>query len=490
MDPPPSKRRGRSTGTAAAPAATTTITNVDADVLVRCAGYLTPREVSSMAMSCKFFKRVAYSDAVWHRLYRSVSANEWPWLVPAGFTTGFRRAYWDRLSAVQQFKFVDPLVIHFRPRAPYNGFLLDKSRVVLAQGSTLQILKFDSSAGQRKYAGERYKHKAEVTCMRLFPLSEISSSGGETESEESALVTSSCDRSIRLWWEGECQRCFKGHIGPVWTLSDKLIGEGKDRVLASGGEDGVVRLWSLSSRKRGEQALKSTFYGHEKPVKFISVAGHCTSLLVSISGDTEIRVWDANASSAVRSSCCIGTASVSGAPVNVKCNESLLYVAAGSHVAIIDLRTTQRVSTAATSQRSLYSFGIIPSKSLICTGETGRAMLWDVRKNQGQSKSAPIAELDGHLGPVTHLHMDSYKIVTGGPEDEYVNVWEADTGNRVNSLICGWEGVSSTSGCSAIAVDGCRIVTAACGPEIGVVRLRDFTFADHPISQYLDEYTS
>lgn len=76
MDPPPSKTRGRSTGTAPAPAAaTTSITDVDADVLVRCAGYLTPREVSSMAMSCKFLKRVAYSDAVWHRLYRSVGAN-------------------------------------------------------------------------------------------------------------------------------------------------------------------------------------------------------------------------------------------------------------------------------------------------------------------------------------------------------------------------------------------------------------------------------
>lgn len=189
------------------------------------------------------------------------------------------------------------------------------------------------------------------------------------ESQESALVTSSCDRSIRLWWKGACQRCFRGHNGPVLSLSNKLIGEGKGRVLASGGDDGTVRLWSLSSGKRGQQALKTTFYGHEKPVKFISVAGHRTSLLVSISSDSKIRVWDANASSAVRSSCCVGMASVSGAPVDMKCHESLLYVAAGYRVTIIDLRTMQIVSTAGTSQTGLYSFEIIPSKSLICTGQ-------------------------------------------------------------------------------------------------------------------------
>ncbi|KAF8012993.1 hypothetical protein BT93_I0993 [Corymbia citriodora subsp. variegata] len=423
-----------------------------------------------MAMSCKFFKRVAYSDSVWHRLYR----EKWPQQVSGNFTTGVRRAYLDRLSALQQFKFVDPLIIGYFTDATVNGILLEKNNMVLAWGSTLRFMKFDSLCGRWESVIVLNDHNARVTCMRLYPLSVISSSRGEIESQK-----------------GACQRCLRGHGGPVLTLSDKLIGEGKGRVLASGGDDATVRLWSLSSGKRGQQALKATFYGHEKPVKFISVAGHTTSLLVSISNDSKIRVWDANASSAVRSSCCVGMASVSGAPVNMKCHESLLYVAAGYHVAIIDLRTMQIVSTAATSKTSLCSFEIIPSKSLICTGETGRAMLWDVRKNQGQSKSMPIAELDGHSGPVVHLHMDSYKIVTGSQEDDYVNVWEADTGNQANSLICcSLEEVGGTFGCSALAVDGCRIVTAASDHRRGFVRLRDFTFADHLVSQYKDEGTS
>ena len=47
----------------------------------------------------------------------------------------------------------------------------------------------------------------------------------------------------------------------------------------------------------------------------------------------------------IHSSCCVGMTSVLDAPVDMKCYESLLFVAAGSSVSIIDSRTMQRVIT-------------------------------------------------------------------------------------------------------------------------------------------------
>ncbi|KAK4778400.1 hypothetical protein SAY87_018587 [Trapa incisa] len=467
----------------------TTIADLDIDSLAHCTSYLSLLDISNMAMSCKFLQRVAYSDLVWNRLYR----EKWPHLLPHCATSGVRVAYLDRISALQQFKFVDPLIADFYTVArPYQYILLDKNSMVLSQGSLIQVMKIDKFLNGRDFVVSLNDHKARVTCMRIFPLNETSLFRAETQSSENVLVSSSCDHSIRLWWKGTCHRCFRGHNGPVLSLSDKLLGDVSAKLLASGGEDGTVRLWSLGSgSKRGQQALKATFYGHEKPIKLVSVTEYKNSLLVSISTDSKIRVWDANASSAIRSSCCVGMTSVAGTPVNMKCHESLLYIASGSHVIAIDLRTMQKVSTLATSKSRICSFDIMPSKSSFCTGEDDKALLWDIRKNQARMKTDPITELDRHVGPVIHLHMDSYKIVTGTQEDVNVNIWEAGTGFFSNSLsCCSPEEVGPCFGCSALAVDKYRIITAAYGKECGLLRLWDFKNAICPVSLYEDEHSS
>lgn len=58
----------------------------------------------------------------------------------------------------------------------------------------------------------------------------------------------------------------------------------------------------------------------------MTVAGHKTSLLVLISKDSKVRVWDTTTSSDIRSPCRVGMTSVRGALVDMKCYESLLLL--------------------------------------------------------------------------------------------------------------------------------------------------------------------
>ncbi|XP_028806429.1 uncharacterized protein LOC114761267 isoform X2 [Neltuma alba] len=480
--PSPSSYQSRNTTTT-----TTTITDLNVDSLVHAAAYLNLQDVCNLAMTCRYLKRAAYSDSIWQRFFR----EHWPQQQSSSslHSCGVREMYLARRTAVQQFKFADPFVADFYTDVrPFNHLQLSGNDIFLTQGSMIQMINMDRYQSGKDFASTLSDHKARITCMRLFSLNDMSLFRGETEREQKVLVTSSCDHSIRLWRKGSCQRCFRGHNGPVLSLSNKLLGEDNIKVLASGGDDGTVRLWSLSSSgKRGQRALKATLYGHEKAVNFLVVAG--TSLLASISRDSKVRVWDTTTSSAARSSCCVGMTSVPGAPVGMQCHESLLYIAAGSSVTAVDLRTMRKVMTAALHQPKLYSFDIVPSKSLICTGGDGRAMLWDIRRNQEES----VAELDGPSGPITLLHMDSYKIVAGGPRDSSINVWEVDTGAQTNSLSCCCgekEAHGNRSGCGALAVDGCRIATASYCQEMGILRFRDFSNASSPVTKLEDDQTS
>lgn len=112
-------------------------------------------------------------------------------------------------------------------------------------------------------------------------------------------------------------------------------------------------------------------------------------------------------------------------------------------------------------------------------GLVGRAMLYDTRRNLGTLNSEPIAVDGGHRGPVTYLHMDPYKIVTGSPVDRHFNVLDANTGALTNSLTCGLEYGTN----NALAVNGSRIVTGGVidVADVGRLLFRDFANASCPV---------
>ena len=66
---PPRSRRKQSQSQSQS--AMTKITELDVDSLAHCASYLDNlQDLSNLAMSCKYLKRVAYSNSIWLRWFR------------------------------------------------------------------------------------------------------------------------------------------------------------------------------------------------------------------------------------------------------------------------------------------------------------------------------------------------------------------------------------------------------------------------------------
>ncbi|KAK1259408.1 hypothetical protein QJS04_geneDACA021398 [Acorus gramineus] len=281
--PPPTTTAAVST---AATGGAKTLADLDEDAVAHCAGFLGLRDLASLAMTCRGLRRASYSDLIWSPVYR----ERWPeQFFSSGLSqvSGIREKYLARRIELQQFKFLDPSIIQLKSHTiPPSHILIDRNCIIVAQGSILQAMKTYTSSDDFPLVEMPREHNARITCARLFPLRDTFLFRSEAQIQDNVLVTSSCDHTIRLWWKGCSQRCFRGHNGPVTTLADKLLGDANAKFLASGGEDGTVRLWSFcTSGKR--HALKATFYGHQKPITALSVAGHKPSLLVSISQDAK-----------------------------------------------------------------------------------------------------------------------------------------------------------------------------------------------------------
>ncbi|KAF4390736.1 hypothetical protein G4B88_015626 [Cannabis sativa] len=301
----------------------TTITDVNVDSLSQCATFLNLQEVSNMAMTCNLFKKVAYSDPIRHRLYR----EHWHREIPAAVSQklGARDAYLARHKSVNQFEFSDPIGFDtFTASKPVDHLIIDNNTITFAHGPWLRITNINTPFLTKGSTVMLNGHTERITCMRLF-------SANETPLFQRESQSSDDDEKVVMLVLGSCYKTFRGHSGTVSALSDELLGDGVGNILASGGEDGTVRLWSLEAGvKSGQHALKATLCGHDKTVKLMSLAkykqiisfGDCVQrfkgIPLCINGCKFIKLC--------------GMTSVPGMPVNMKCHETMLLIASGTSV--------------------------------------------------------------------------------------------------------------------------------------------------------------
>jgi phospholipase A-2-activating protein len=104
------------------------------------------------------------------------------------------------------------------------------------------------------------------------------------------IVSSSLDKSLKIWQQGECKATLEGHEGPIncmVVLPDNLVNgshDAEDTTVATGSGDKTIRLWSVSQGK----CIK-TIHGHEDTVRTLAVLPNVG--IVSGSHDFTLKVW-------------------------------------------------------------------------------------------------------------------------------------------------------------------------------------------------------
>lgn len=221
-------------------------------------------------------------------------------------------------------------------------------------------------------------------------------------------------------------RTMCGHSGPVYGLSFNR----EKSFLASGSEDGTVRLWSLHTFTN-VVALK----GHLYPVwdvKF-SPRGY---YFVSGSYDRTARLWCTENAHPLR----IFAGHLSDVNV-VDFHPNGNYVATGSAdrtVRIWDLHSGSSVRLFTGHKAGVQSVRFSPDgRHLVSSGADNRVLLWDI------GEAAPLADFEGHTANVHSLcfSREGHMLATGGM-DNCVKLWDVKAASHMDDDN---DGISSSS---------------------------------------------
>lgn len=183
-------------------------------------------------------------------------------------------------------------------------------------------------------------------------------------------LVASCgeDGVVRLWDLAERRhiRSYRGHVGWVFAaaISPDL------EAIASAGEDGVIRLWRIMT---GEAI--GALIGHTRRVRSLAFA-RAGGLLISGSEDGRVNVWNIEEGSLLRGM------NTPGCPVwSVTVDSADMSVAAAGEdefVRLFDLRTGQLLEEKAAHRDWVRSVSFAPAAPLLASGSGDRTVvLWN-----------------------------------------------------------------------------------------------------------------
>lgn len=232
----------------------------------------------------------------------------------------------------------------------------------------------------------------------------------------------------------------------VWTPS--LSFSPDNNTLASGGRDGSVRVWDVSS---GE--ARFSISAHKKGVNAVAF-GPNGRLIASAGNDGMVRLWDAEIGDLQGQM--IGGAYAIPSVVFTQDGASLA-IANGNVIRFRDVHT-QRFILTLRGESSFYSLALSPDGQLLASGDSDNSvLLWDLSTGKANHS------LRAHTGEVAKAAALIWRVAfspdgrllasAGG--DQTVRVWDAASGELLSTLSGHTAAVTSM----AFSPDGRWLVT-------------------------------
>ncbi|OWF44147.1 WD repeat-containing protein 86-like [Mizuhopecten yessoensis] len=205
---------------------------------------------------------------------------------------------------------------------------------------------------------------------------------------------------------------------PVFTYDEKhhqrinclSFSPNKD-FLVSGGEDGTVRIWELTTRK-----CVDVLKGHES---YITCIIALEEFVVTGSGDKSIRKWNFNNGEL------LGTfEGHHGMISNLDIYENFLFSTSFDKTArIYNFSTGECLFSLEGHTKLISSMIVMPQRELLLTGSgDGTVRTWNCTSGE------TALTFSGHTGPILCVKVDVDKrhLYTGG-DDKIVRQWDLDT---------------------------------------------------------------